>query len=181
MVKKEDIRKRILDIRQTLSLYEVARNSKIVIDRLLATKEYHFYDCIYTYVGFGGEVSTQLLIETALNEGKKVACPKIAYGEMNFYYINHMEDLEPGHFGVMEPSTGSIAESYEALVVIPGVAFDLKRNRVGFGKGYYDKYLEKHKSYATIALAFDFQITESVVSEPFDIKPQFLITETRIF
>lgn len=168
-------------MRRTLSIDEITRNSKIIIDRLLTTKEYSFYDCIYTYVGFGGEVSTQLLIETALKEGKKVACPKIAHGEMNFYYINNLEDLEPGHFGVLEPPAGNIAESHEALVVMPGVAFDRERNRVGFGKGYYDKYLGKHKSYATIALAFDFQITESIVSEPFDIKPQLLITKSRIF
>ena len=92
-----------------------------------------------------------------------------------------MDQLEPGYFEIPEPTTGVPAEDEEAILIVPGVAFDRNRHRAGYGQGFYDRYLEKHPHHKTVAVAFDFQIVDEVPSEPTDICPQMVITESEIY
>jgi len=179
-LRKEDIRKKLTEKRSKLSCDFISENSKLISEKLFDMQLYNESDNIYIYMNFGGEVSTKEIISDALSKGKKVAIPKIINNEMNFYYIKDIEDVEIGHFGVMEPITNEIAKDDKALVIMPGVAFDSEKNRIGHGKGFYDKYLDKNKSFDKIALAYDFQVMEKVPFENADVRPDIIITEKNL-
>ena len=96
---------------------------------------------------------------------------------MIFYKLTDFSQLEPGYFGIPEPARGEIAEWENALMIMPGVAFDKQNHRVGYGGGFYDRYLEKHPALKRIAAAFEFQILPEVPTEPTDISPEIIVTE----
>lgn len=100
---------------------------------------------------------------------------------MIFYQISQPEDLEPGYFGIREPKTSlPVADGEDGLMIMPGVAFDNQRHRVGYGGGFYDRYLSRHTSHFTAALAFEFQMMEEVPTEPTDLLPDVVITENNL-
>lgn len=137
---------------------------------------------LLAYVDAKREVETRLLMQQAWKDGKKVAAPRVdGDGIMHYYYVESLEDLEPGSFGIMEPKKDCpLCETEEGLLLMPGVAFDEKCHRVGYGGGYYDRYLEKHPGLVHIALAFEFQIFDAVPFEEHDILPEMIVTDTRI-
>ena len=137
---------------------------------------------IFIYLGFGSEINTIKYVEDFLNEGKKIIIPytdmknKVMYG----IEINTLDGLKKNKFGILEPTDGSEIFNKEDidLIIMPGVAFDRSGNRVGYGGGYYDKFLsEINSDIPTIALAYDVQILEEVPSEQHDIKVGMVITE----
>jgi 5,10-methenyltetrahydrofolate synthetase len=179
--KKTAIRKTVLALRNGLTLAQKWEQEKQIVENVLDSPEFEMYQAIYTYVGMGSEVDTRVLIKKALALGKKVACPKIEDGEIEFYYINGLEDLLHGSFGIPEPIGEQLAMDENALVVVPGIAFDYGKQRIGYGKGYYDKYLAKYPWYKTIGLAFQIQIMDSLPSESFDIALELIATEEGVF
>ena len=136
---------------------------------------------IYCYIDFGGEVGTRSLMLEAWKLGKTVWVPKVHGETMDFYEITSFDELKPGAYGILEPDAGIPASADDGLMIMPGVAFDTNRNRVGYGGGYYDRYLESHPQLHTLALAFDMQVLFEVPAEEQDIKPQILVTETNIY
>ena len=111
---------------------------------------------------------------------KRVAAPKVHGEDMDYFYIRSMEDLEPGYFQIPEPKEGlAKAEEEDALVIVPGVAFDSHLHRCGYGKGFYDRYLKAHPHHTAIAIALEFQVVEEVPSEQFDVCPDMLVTPFR--
>ena len=120
---------------------------------------------------------TGFLIEEAWKAGKEVAVPKVDGKDMIFYKLTDFSQLEPGYFGIPEPARGEIVEWEDALMIMPGVAFDKNNHRVGYGGGFYDRYLEKHPDLKRIAAAFEFQILSEVPTEPTDISPEIVVTE----
>ena len=136
---------------------------------------------IYCYIDFGGEVGTRTLIMEAWKLGKTVWVPKVHNETMDFYELDSFDELKPGTYGILEPDTGVPATAEDGLMIMPGVAFDTNRNRVGYGGGYYDRYLEAHPHLHTLAFAFDMQVLFEVSTEETDIKPQILVTETNIY
>ena len=101
---------------------------------------------------------------------------------MIFFRIDGEEDLEPGYFGIREPKQGlSAADGSNGLMIMPGVAFDRSRGRVGYGGGFYDRYLAAHPDLFTAAVAFEFQLFDQVPREETDILPRCLITEKQIY
>ena len=99
---------------------------------------------------------------------------------MIFYKLTDFSQLEPGYFGIPEPASGEIADWPKALMIMPGVAFDRANHRVGYGGGFYDRYLEKHPQLERVAIAFSFQMLPEVPTEPTDICPQIIVTEEEI-
>ena len=99
---------------------------------------------------------------------------------MTFYRLEDFSQLKPGYFGIPEPEEGEAAEWEDALIIMPGVAFDRENHRVGYGGGFYDRFLEKHPGLTRMALAFGFQILESVPAESTDICPEIIVTEEEI-
>lgn len=190
MLTKTEIRNQIQEIRNNLLEKDVYKNSKIIQEKLFNMEEYKRSKAIFIYMSFNREVDTRDIIRDSLNKGKRVAIPKIVNGEMEFYYINNINDVEIGCFGVQEPiAIEGLAYFRDcedsAFMIMPGVAFDHKKHRIGYGKGFYDKYLMKYGhdnngKFSKIALAFDFQVLEEIPCESYDILPDMIITDKEI-
>ena len=176
---KKDIRKRILRQRQMLSEEEQKAYSLRVASRVTAHPLFLRAEDIFCYLPVKGEVDTSAILQTAWKQGKRTAVPKvISKTEMQFYYINSYEELREGTYGILEPITGRLAEPHTALVILPGTVFDIQCNRIGYGGGYYDRYLAAHRSYRTMALAYSVQIVPELPKEDHDIPVEYLITES---
>lgn len=177
---KKQLRGEIRKLRKSHTDEEIHQMSLAVLERVQALLEYQEAEVVYAYMDCRHEVETRDLIRLAWKEGKRVAVPRVCGQEMKFYYITSFEDdLEDGSFGIREPKEKNPAYVEDALLLMPGVAFDEKRHRVGYGGGFYDRFLEAHPDLVTIALAFEFQVKEEVPFETFDIRPARVITERR--
>lgn len=179
---KKAIRSEVLKKRRTLSQEEILADSKRIAEKVLALEAYQKAKSVYLYIDCKGEASVREIFEAALRDGKRVAAPRVFGEDMKYYYITSYENLEPGYFQIPEPKTTlPEAEDEQALLVVPGVAFDADCHRLGYGKGFYDRYLSAHPKHPTVALALDFQIREEVPSDVFDILPDMVVTPTRTF
>ena len=178
MYTKEELRKIVKGYRKTLSNEDAAIKSITILNKLFETEQYKNAECVYCYIDFRNEVKTMPLVRKALKDGKRVAVPRISGETMEFYYINGHDELEEGNFGIMEPSMAcKLASETDALMIMPGMAFDKDRHRIGFGGGFYDRYLERENTHFKIALAYHFQIFEQVPHEPHDICPDMVISD----
>lgn len=135
---------------------------------------------IYCYMDFRREVGTRGIIEKAWEMGKKVAIPRVEGERMEFYYISSFREVHPGRFGILEPDKGQPAPGREGLVLTPGAVFDRRLHRIGYGGGFYDRYLEEHRGLLTMAVAFEFQVLFHIPQEEHDLCPQILVTEEQV-
>lgn len=184
---KSEERKKILSIRNNLEPETVKQSSKIIIDKLTALDEYKDSNVVFIYMSFKNEVETFNLIEKMLSENKRVIIPytDIKNTEIIPSEIKSLkDDLVLNPFGYYEPVINKVKQIEVEeldLIIAPGVVFDEELNRIGFGKGYYDRILsKKRKDTKVIALAYEFQVVEEVPTEPHDIKMNMIITEKRI-
>ncbi len=176
MYTKDELRKVIRGYRRSMNSEDAAIKSIAILNKLFETEQYKKAECIYCYIDYNNEVKTKPLIRKALKDGKRVAAPRISGSTMEFYYISGYSDLKEGSFGIMEPYNCELAKETDALMIMPGVAFDRENHRIGFGRGYYDRYLERENTHYKIALAYHFQIFEQVPYEPHDICPDMVIS-----
>lgn len=181
-VSKEQARVRVKQLRKELTREAVEAKSAVVITKLKSLDEFAAADNVMIYVSYNNEVDTKELIKDCLSMGKNVFVPKV-YGElMRFHKITSFEQLKAGSFGILEPD-GVYLEEWDytdGLMIMPGLAFDFDFNRVGYGGGYYDRYLFVHNNIKTVALCFDFQLFDRIETEEYDVKPDILISETCI-
>lgn len=181
MESKRDIRQRILQSRRRISEEVWKKNTHIICEKVVTHPWFLEAEVVYCYVDYQREVGTSPIIEQAWRLGKRVAVPKIDGDDMRFYYINDFTELSEGYKGILEPRVERLAYEKKALVIMPGAAFDVFRNRIGYGKGFYDRFLRDHPSCRTMAIAFELQMAEEIPAEYFDIRPDILITEERIY
>ncbi|WP_313339414.1 5-formyltetrahydrofolate cyclo-ligase [Sedimentibacter sp.] len=184
---KNNLRKRILSIRNGLKPEEAEQKSKVIMNKLTSLDEYKSSKVVFIYMSFKNEVNTYELIERMLSEHKRVVIP---YTDTKNTEIIPSEikqlkdDLVLNSFGYYEPVLEKIKQVKPEeldLIITPGVVFDESLNRVGFGKGYYDRILsKKRKDTKVIAVAYEFQVIDKVPTEPHDIKMDMIITEERI-
>ncbi|HLB25114.1 MAG TPA: 5-formyltetrahydrofolate cyclo-ligase [Nitrospirota bacterium] len=186
-VVKSSLRREILEKRNSLTPEERHVKSEAVAARLKGLPEYRDASVILFYVNFRSEVATRGLIGDALLTGKKTLVPKVDHKTHTlrlFEITDIARDLECGYMGIYEPveKFARAADPLEAdLVVMPGVGFDEKGRRLGYGGGYYDRLVETLKPGAMLAaLAFDVQVVGEIPSEGHDKKVDFIITETRV-
>ncbi|WP_242654893.1 5-formyltetrahydrofolate cyclo-ligase [[Clostridium] hylemonae] len=179
LAKKEEIRQEILKKRLDISPVEWQNGTESITKEVTAHAWFREATDIYCYVDCRKEAGTKLIIEEAWRLGKTVWVPRTAGEEMDFYEIHSFTELSRGCFGVLEPEGTTAADGSDGLMIMPGVVFDEHRGRLGYGKGYYDRYLGKHPGLHTIAAAFDLQIVDEVPQEDEDVRPQLIITETR--
>ena len=179
---KKEIRQEVKRRRAEALPETLHENSLKIKKTFVELEDYKNTALLLAYVDAKREVETRLLMEQAWKDGKKVAAPRVdGDGIMHYYYIEGMDDLESGSFGIMEPKKSCpLCKEEEGLMLMPGVAFDEHCHRVGYGGGYYDRYLEKHPGLVHIALAFEFQVFPEVPFEAHDILPQMIVTETRM-
>lgn len=178
---KEEARRYIQNIRKEMPPSQVETRSRIVTGRLFGVDLYQHTPNILAYASCNREVDTYELMRRSIGWGKNVYVPKVYGREMRFYRIPDPEVLKPGSFGIPEPP-GSLPEwkGGNALMVMPGLAFDYDRNRVGYGGGFYDRFLSAHPGLDTVALCFDFQLVDRIEAEPHDLKPDAVICEKGI-
>ncbi len=181
METKKDIRKKIFAARKECTDREIQAWSKDITKRVISLPAFKKAQRILAYADYNHEVITRYLIEEAWNAGKEVAVPKVAGQDMVFYRLKDFGQLKPGYYGIPEPEEGERVEWNEALMIMPGVAFDRDNHRVGYGGGFYDRFLEKYPFLERVAVAFDFQILPEVPTEPTDIFPQIIVTEKETF
>ncbi len=186
---KREIRHRILNIRNGMSETECREKSGQIMKMFKLQKEYQNSGLLFLYASFGSEVMTRELMQEALSEGKRIALPRAFVSEegpcMEFYEITGSSQLLAGYKGIPEPNilhkeVRKIKELPD-LMLMPGVAFDKVRTRIGYGMGFYDRYLEKHPGIRTIAVAYACQIVETIPASPYDYRPERLLTEERIY
>ena len=181
MEEKKAIRKQIFKARKEHSDTWIEEKSRRITELLTALPEYEDADRIMAYADYNHEVITRYIIEQSWKDGKEVAVPKVFGKDMVFYRLTDFSQLESGYFGIPEPKEDGETVSWEdAMMVMPGVAFDENCNRVGYGGGFYDRFLEKHPGIRRVAVGFSFQILSEVPTEPTDIRPQVIVTEEKI-
>lgn len=168
---KKEIRTRLLKQRAELPLSVCERQSEEVLKKLLAHPAYAECRTLFSYVSFRNEVDTHKIIMLALAQGKQVAVPRVEGKDMIFYRIFSLEELTRSRFGILEPKDGAhrVIPGEGDLMLVPAAAFDGKGYRIGYGGGYYDRYLAEYPQLYTIGLAFDFQMLDEVPREEFDL------------
>lgn len=184
---KKTIRREILSKRKAIKPDVVQRDSKQIFDKICMLEEFKNATDILIYVSYNNEADTILIIRYLLDNGKNVAVPKvIENGIMDFYYIKSLSELKKGHMGILEPdyntSTLCVPDKCQApLIICPGVVFDVNGNRIGYGGGFYDRYLERYNIFS-IALAFDCQVVDNLIDvEDTDRKMNKLITPKEVY
>lgn len=180
MEAKKDIRKKVFEARKNTSDQQILDWSADICNQVTNHPLYQSADKIYIYVDYNREVKTDGIIKKAWADGKQVAVPKVNGKLMDFYELTDFSQLEEGYFHIPEPATGTIVNWEDALMIMPGVAFDTEHHRVGYGGGFYDRHLEKHTGHSTMAICFEFQVLENLPYEATDIKPSVIVTEKRI-
>lgn len=189
METKKEIRKRILMLRDALPPDKRLRSRTLLTERILGHQWYYLADAILLFVSFGSEIDTSLIMEDAFRSKKRVYVPKIMPSaekgkeRMEFYRILSRRELAEGYRGIMEPAKPQDRERFlyseeqtdKTLMLMPGVAFDPVRNRLGYGGGFYDRYLEDKPRLRTIAIGFDCQMVSAIEGEKTDIKPMQVI------
>ena len=188
---KKDIRKFFIESRNRLSKGEVIKNSEDIFARLCSLEEYKNATVIMAYMSFGNEVITGHFIERCLQDGKRVVLPKVMSASQTcrslavFEIKDPGKNLVPGYKGILEPDA-LVLEMIEPTVidfaVVPGVAFDRLCSRMGYGAGYYDRFLTQLRTECTKAgVAFDMQIAEQLPIDDFDFRLDMVITESTVY
>ena len=184
---KREIRGNILKKRDAMSREEQLTLSHAIMEHAVSCREFLQADEILIYADYKSEVITEGIMEYAFLLGKKVYCPKVCSdgmsGQMDFFQIFSQEDLKEGYRGIREPE-GQPKSKWEpsrkkALLIMPGAVFDRQGHRIGYGKGFYDRFLKEHRELCgrKLALAYEIQVEESVPFEAHDQCVEFIVTE----
>ena len=177
MLDKRSLRRNIGRMKRALTPAQIEAYSRELTERFCETEEYRRAQSVYAYLPYNQEVRTWAVIERAWADGKRVAVPKVYGDEMRFLWIENFAGIAPGGNDIPEPVADEpIADDERALVLMPGLAFDPAGHRVGYGGGFYDKYLESHTGHALIALCYPFQLFERLEVEAHDIPVQRVIS-----
>lgn len=179
---KEIIRKNVLEIRNQLSDIDIIKFSKIINKKIINSKEFKNANCIGIYYPIGSEVQTFDIIRESLIMNKQIGLPRVINSEIiKFYLILEKSlgqiKLTKEKYGVMINSDSNVDLEAIDLLLIPGVAFDKKCNRIGYGKGFYDKYIQTTNPAKKIGLAFQKQIVEQIPINKHDKKLDLIVTE----
>lgn len=167
---KKELRAMIREKKRAMTSAEIDARSAALAEKFLASPAYQAAKTIYGYLPYNQEVRTVPMLEQALKDGKKVAVPKVYGEEMKFLYMDDLSLVSKGYAGIPEPIADEPAADDEtALVLMPGLAFDPQGHRIGYGGGFYDKFLSSEPNHPTLALCYDFQMLEHLETEEFDI------------
>lgn len=185
MEDKKILRKKLREIRDALTSKDIDIRSRRIAEQVLKTSFYKECTCICVYEAFRNEVCCKRITEQAFQDGKCVYLPVTdeETKTMEFYRITEDTIYQEGNYGIREPQLDGNSETLQrkALVLMPGLAFDRNKHRLGYGGGYYDKYLSLHNEHITAALCYNFQIVEELPYEEHDILPHYIVTESEMF
>lgn len=167
---KKELRAQIKAAKKTMTSAKIDSLSRDLCRQFLETEEYRNAKTVYGYLPYNQEVRTWALLEQALKDGKKVAVPKVYDDEMRFIYMDDLSAVFEGYAGIPEPIADEpVADDPTALVLMPGLAFDKEGHRIGYGGGFYDRFLEDEPNHPTVALCYHFQMLDHLDTEEHDI------------
>ena len=167
---KKALRSTIRQQKRAMSEEEIQRRSEKLAELFYASELYRNAATIYGYLPYNQEVRTVAMLEQALKDGKRVAVPKCYGDEMRFLYMDDLSKVEKGYANIPEPIADEpVADDKTALVLMPGMAFTKDGKRMGYGGGFYDKFLAAEPNHPTVALCYAFQMVEDLPTEDYDI------------
>lgn len=167
---KQELRKAIRARKRAMTPEEIERRSQALCRKFLQSEAYQRARTLYGYLPYNQEVRTVPILERALADGKRVAVPKVYGDEMKFIFLEDLTQVAVGYANIPEPiADGPVAQEPDAMVLMPGLAFDPQGHRIGYGGGFYDKFLSREPNHPTVALCYEFQMVEKLETEAFDI------------
>lgn len=181
METKQQIRKALKQKRDSLTQEQVQELSEQICRQIQCHKWFQQAEEIYFYYPLGKEVNLLSLAQKALDLGKKAAFPKVDGKEMDFYQTASLNEFQEGCFHVMEPVGKEKAYEKNALVLVPGLGFDVFGGRIGYGGGYYDRYFSRRPHRYKLGVSYAGQLTEILCREPHDILMDGVVTEEGVF
>lgn len=181
---KKNLRLKYRGIRETMPAAKKAKFDARIARQLFGLPEYQKAAVVFVYISKPIEVDTISIVKRALADGKAVAAPRCVPGtfEMEFYYITRLDDLEPGTFGVLEPNTKTcrmVTDFSHGFCIVPGLCFDGKGYRLGYGKGYYDRFLSAYRGF-TAGICYTSCVQYGLPHGYFDRPVAVLVTENYI-
>lgn len=176
---KSEFRRFFLNLRREMDEYTIKEKSNQIINNLLKSDLYKNASSIFVYVSKNKEVDTRDFIEKALADGKKIYVPKIKSREIIAVKLNDISELEVGRFDI-PTSMSEDSITNPDLTICPGLSFDDDKNRLGFGGGYYDRFLAKNQG-IKIGLMISEFASSKIPTDSWDIKMDYVITEDEIF
>ena len=167
---KKALRSEIRAKKRAMTEAQIQAASRRLGELFADCAQYKQAKTIYGYLPYNQEVRTVPMLERALADGKQVAVPKVFGDRMKFIYMTDLTRVEKGYANIPEPIDDEpVAEDPTALVLMPGLAFDAEGHRIGYGGGFYDKFLAEEPDHPTVALCYDFQMMEKLKTEEFDV------------
>ena len=167
---KKELRRQIREQKRAMTPEQIETASRRLGELFINTPQYKNAKTIYGYLPYNQEVRTVPMLEQALRDGKRVAVPKCYGDEMKFIYMDDLSKVEPGYANIPEPiADDPVAEDKTALVLMPGLAFTEKGDRMGYGGGFYDKFLAAEPEHPTMALCYSFQMVDTLPTAEYDI------------
>ena len=167
---KKELRRSIRERKRAMTEVEIVSRSEKLGVLFAQSEAYKAAKTIYGYLPYNQEVRTVPMLEQALKDGKRVAVPKVYGDEMKFLYLDDLTKVSKGYAGIPEPiADGPVADDETALVLMPGLAFDPQGHRIGYGGGFYDKFLAAEPNHPTLALCYEFQMLPKLDTEEHDI------------
>lgn len=167
---KQELRRAIRERKRAMTEEEIVERSNALAEKFYNSPAYQAASTIYGYLPYNQEVRTVPMLQRALDEGKRVAVPKVYGEEMRFIYLEDLTQVSKGYAGIPEPiADAPVAEDKRALVLMPGLAFDPQGHRIGYGGGFYDRFLAQEPDHPTLALCYEFQMQAHLDTEEFDI------------
>lgn len=182
---KSILRKEVLQKRNSLSDSQIARRSKLIQEKLIGSAEFIESKSIGVYLPVGSEVQTDHIIRNALELDKTVLLPRVIINELDFFIVEkhdyYHDSFDVNKFGIKEPKKTNMKLDFIDLLIVPGIVFDSYGYRIGYGYGYYDKFMAEKNFSKSIGLAYDFQVMKNPIPKfEFDKKIDILITDDRI-
>ena len=167
---KSALRRQIREKKRAMTEEEIAERSNRLQELFVQCKAYRDAETIYGYLPYNQEVRTVPMLEQALRDGKRVAVPKVYGDTMRFIYLEDLTQVEKGYAGIPEPVADEpVADDKRALVLMPGLAFTQNGDRMGYGGGFYDRFLAEEPEHPTVALCYAFQMVENLPTEEYDV------------
>lgn len=183
MLDKPELRARMSRVRRAMTATEVASSSRRIQRRLMGSAVFRSAETFLLYISVGKEVGTHALIRELLRRKKRITVPVFSSSHSDRMQVHEIMDWgewKPGHFGVPTPTASRCFEGNLDVCIVPGLAFSLRCDRLGFGKGHWDRFFESASVGTIIGLCHDCQVVEELPVEKTDRPADFVLTNQRV-
>lgn len=189
LLNKQSVRSKYLAYRDNLSKGERIEKSRKLWENLKEEKEFLEAEIVLVYMDYRSEVITTFMVEELLKpeSGKRVFAPRVDGLEIHFFEIHSMSDLHEGYQGIREPDealeqqfTQELLNRYQCLLLMPGAVFDRELGRMGYGKGFYDRFLQRYPDLVRAGIAFECQVAKKIPMQAHDKQVHFIVTENGV-